>query len=204
MKLKKTVRFLLAFFVVAAAFISFSCTCGACSRQQDVEVPNDILRKANDFVISKTGKQFFDDYISPDFLLTKKTGGVYEMAYRFIMPQKSFVDEVIRFTVDSAGSLMKNNEITGIPDCVNNPSLCTFDVTEENARSIAKEYGLEVGVNEWKVGFLWDEKLNQYVWHVLSTLYESEGSNGYIGNGKELIIDPNTGLVLKENVWKIR
>ena len=27
---------------------------------------------------------------------------------------------------------------------------------------------------------------------------------GYIGNGKELIIDPNTGLVLKENIWKIR
>ncbi|OIP63441.1 MAG: hypothetical protein AUK34_01520 [Ignavibacteria bacterium CG2_30_36_16] len=204
MKLKKLHLILFGVLIFSTAIISFSCSCSACSQQEELEVPADILKKANGFIISKTGAEFFDKYISPDFVLTKKAGSVYEMAYCFIMPEKTFVDEVIRFTVDSTGSVVKNRGVTGIPDCINNPSLCAFNINEDDARNIAKEYKLESGVIDWKVGFLWDEKLNQYVWHVLSTLYESEGSNGYIGNGKELIIDPNTGLVLKENIWKIR
>ncbi|MBZ0200470.1 MAG: hypothetical protein K8H86_11425 [Ignavibacteriaceae bacterium] len=204
MKIKNLLLFLSASLIAAFAFISFSCTCSSCSQQEEIDVPVELLKKANDFIISKTGKEIFDSYVSPDFVLTKKTGSTYEMAYRFMMPEKPFVDELIHFTVDSTGRVIKEREVFGIPECLSNPSLCVFNIDEEKARSIAKELGLEQGVIDWKVGFLWDETLKQYVWHVLNTLYESEGSNGYIGNGKEIVIDPNTGLVLKENDWKIR
>ncbi len=204
MKLKKMLLFLSGLSIAALTFISFSCSCSSCSQKEEIDVPVELLKKANDFIISKTGDEFFKKYISPDFVLTKKIGGTYEMAYRFVMPEKPFVDELIHFTIDSTGRVVKEREIFGIPDCLSDPSSCTFNIDEEKARTIAAELGLEPGVIEWKVGFLWDETLKQYVWHVLTTLYESHGSNGYIGNGKEVIIDPNTGLMLKENEWKIR
>jgi hypothetical protein len=62
-----------------------------------------VLKKADQFIISKTGDDFFKKYITVDFSQSKHIEPNYLMVYKFYMPEKPFVDELIRFTVDSTG-----------------------------------------------------------------------------------------------------
>ena len=68
---------------------------------------------------------------------------------------------------------------------------------------LLNDSGLEKGIKPWKTGFLWNPNLKQYTWHILSTSSESQSSEGFRGNGKEIIIDPNSGLVLEMNDWHV-
>ncbi len=189
-------------FSVSLGFVLNSCNCG-CSIFSASDVPLNVLNKANDFIISKTGKEFFDKYITPDFALIKYKEPYYKMAYRFFIPDKPFVDELLTFSIDKNGKVDTTGEITGIPDYKNNPASCKFDINEKQAIKIAEDNGLKKGVNKWKVGLLWNQKYNQYLWHVLSTYSESGKGSNYNGSGKELLIDPNSGKVISANLWNI-
>lgn len=202
-KIKKILTGLLVLSLsVSLGFVLSSCNCG-CSIFHASDVPLSILNKANDFIISKTGKEFFDKYITPDFALIKYNKPYYKMAYRFFIPDKPYVDELITFSIDKNGKVNTNDEITGIPDYKNNPASCTFDINEKQVIKVAEENGLKKGVNKWKVGLLWNQKYNQYVWHVLSTYSESGKGKDYKGNGREMLIDPNGGEVISANLWHI-
>ncbi len=199
-------KIIISFVLVSSlGFLFSACHCGACAQKQETEVPLEILQKANSYISAQTGREFFEKYIAPDFVKTKKVGSTYQMAYRFYMPEKPFVDETISFFVDSTGSVMNNRDITGIPQCLNNPQDCEFKIDKVRAENIAKDTGLEPGIKDWKIGFIWSDKLKQYVWHVLATFHETKGgTNGYMADGKEVVIDPNSGLVLENNEWHIR
>ncbi|MCK7525364.1 MAG: hypothetical protein MZV64_51015 [Ignavibacteriales bacterium] len=80
------------------------------------------MKKADQFIISKTGNDFFKKYITADFLQSKHIAPNYLMVYKFYMPEKPFVDELIRFTVDSSGKVLTQYEVVGIPDCNSNPN----------------------------------------------------------------------------------
>jgi hypothetical protein len=188
----------------ALYFFIYSCSCSSCGKKEEATVPLDILKKANAFIISRTGEPFFNSYITPDFSRTKHTPPYYEMVYRFYMPEKPFVNNKITFTVDSTGNVVKKRDIIGIPVCNDFPSQCDWKIDKESAVSIAKKNNLEDGVNEWKVGFIWNPERQIYVWNILSTIHEMEGDFGYRGSGKEMIIDPVNGEVLAINDWHIR
>jgi hypothetical protein len=94
-------------------------------------------------------------------------------------------------------------EIFGIPLCNEFPEDCLFKIDQDSVHQIALQYGLELGIKPWKLGFLYDVVYKKYVWHVLSTLTENEGEYGYRASGKELIIDPSNGEIIKVNNWKI-
>ncbi len=183
--------------------VGYSCSCSSCSRNEQVEVPNDILNKANDFIMSKTGKEFFSKYITPDFARTHHTPPYYEMEYRFYMPEKDYVVGKIKFTVDSLGNVVENRDIIGIPNYKKKPFECDFTVNKDSAIQIAKGNGLKEGIKDWDVGFIWNPQRQIYVWHVLSTLHEMKGDIGYRGSGQEAIISPVTGEVLEMHDWKI-
>lgn len=202
-KVKKIVTGLIILLLsVSFGFVLNSCNCG-CSVFDTSDVPLNVLNKANDFIISKTGKDFFNKYITPDFSLITYKDPYYKMVYRFFMPDKPYVDALIKFTIDKNGIVDKKDEITGIPDYKNNPASCRFDISEKQAINIAKENGLAKGVAKWKVGLLWDRSFNQYVWHVLSTYSQSGKEKSYEGNGKEMLIDPDSGEVISANLWHI-
>ena len=189
-------------FLISVAILT-SCKCRACNNQEEAIVPVEILAKADSFIIKTTGKAFFDKYITADFYRTKVTPPYYEMAYKMFMPEKSYVNTIIKFTVDSVGNVMKNRDIVGIPRCRNFPEECNFNIDEETARIIASEMGLKEGVKEWDAGFLWDFKLERYVWRILSTIKEFGTEENYKASGQEMVIDPNTGEVLALNDWRI-
>ena len=180
-----------------------SCKCRACSDQEEATVPVEILAKADSFIISTTGKDFFSKYITADFYRTKVHPDFYEMSYKFFMPEKPFVNAAIKFMVDSSGNIMKNRDIVGIPRCRLYPDECEFNIDEESAIQIASEMGLKEGVKEWEAGFLWDFKREKYVWKILSTLTELGEGDHYKATGQEMIIDLNTGEVLALNDWRI-
>ena len=95
--------------------------------------------KANDYIKQRTGNDFFEKYISPDFVRTKYTPPFYFLTYRLIIPDKPYVNTVIQFSVDSTGNVIKDRDIIGIPDCIQGG--CNFNVTEEQAIKIANDSG---------------------------------------------------------------
>lgn len=203
MKKIKTISSLIVLVsVLSVSAIIYSCSCSSCG-QDEVQIPYEVLQSSNNFIASQTGEEFFSKYISFDYYRSKKLDKKYFMSYKIFIPEKPFVDSEIRFTVDSLGRVLADTEIYGIPKCAERSSECMFNVDEESARQIALDEGLEQGVKEWKLGFLWDAKYDMYVWHVLSTLSESEGEFGYRASGKEIIIDPNDGSIISRNDWKI-
>jgi len=186
-----------------SVFIFSSCKCFSCSSGEEAVVPADVLAKADSFIISSTGKEFFSKYITADFYLSKHTPPYYEMAYRLYMPEKPYVNSVIKFTVDSVGNVIKNGDIVGIPVCRFFPEECNFNIDERTARIIAKEMGLKDGIKEWQAGFLWDFERKRYVWKILSTLDEIGSEENYKATGQEIVIDPADGEVLALNDWRI-
>lgn len=206
MKLKPF--FIFQFIQIVVIVVLFSvlfngCSCSTCGQKEESQVPENVLQKADQFIISKTGDDFFKKYIIADLLLSKHIAPNYLMVYKFYMPEKPYVDETIRFTVDSVGNVLKQFDVVGIPDCNTYPVNCDFIVDEKIARQIAAENGLSKGINDWKVDFIWDNKYNRYVWSLMSTLKESKGDFGYRADGEKIIIDPNDALVLDKDSWRI-
>lgn len=197
-----TISLLIIAVLISIAVLT-SCKCRTCQDQEQDSVPLEILTKADSFIIASTGKEFFQSYITPDFARTKHTPPYYEIAYKFFMPDKPYVDAIIKFTVDSVGNVIKNRDIVGIPRCLNFPEECDFNIDEQTARQIAGNLGLKDGVKEWDAGFMWDFKFNRYVWRILSTLTELGSDENYKATGQEMLIDPNSGEVLALNDWRI-
>jgi len=191
----------LTLFIIVATLTS--CKCRACEDQEENSVPLEVLTKADSFIVASTSKDFFDKYITADFARTRHTPPYYEMAYKFFMPEKPYVDATIKFTVDSVGSVMKNRDIVGIPRCKNFPEECDFNIDEQTARQIASDMELKEGIKEWDASFMWDFKLQRYVWRILSTLTELGSDENYKATGQEMIVDPVTGEVLALNDWRI-
>jgi hypothetical protein len=206
MKYKRFINasiFITALIALLTISLLTSCKCLSCSKGEEAEVPLDVLAKADSFIISNTGKDFFDNYITADFFNTKHTPPYYEMAYKLFIPEKPYVKAIIKFTVDSVGNVLKNRDIVGIPKCRYFPEECNFKIDKETASLIASEKGLKEGVKEWDTGFLWDFKRERYVWKILSTISEFGGEDNYKATGQEMIIDPTNGEVLALNDWKI-
>jgi hypothetical protein len=188
-------------FIIVAVLTS--CKCRACDDQEQASVPIEVLAKSDSFIVASTSKEFFDKYITADFYRTKHTPPYYEMAYKFFIPEKPYVEAIIKFTVDSIGNVMKNRDIVGIPRCKNFPEECEFNIDEKTARQIASDMELKEGIKEWDAAFMWDFKLQRYVWRILSTLTEYNYEDNYKATGQEMIINPNTGEVLSLNDWRV-
>ena len=207
MKSKLFILFQLLQIVIIALTFSLlinGCNCIPCSKNEDAQIPLDVLKKADQFIISKTGDEFFKKYITADFVQSKHIEPNYLMVYKIYMPEKPFVDELIRFTVDSTGKVLTQYEVVGIPDCNVNQMDCDFVVDDKIAKQIATEYGFPKGIKDWKVDFIWEAKYNKYVWHLFSTLKESKGDFGYRADGEQIVIDPNNASVIYQDRWQIK
>jgi len=187
------------------SFILFynGCSCKPCGDDEEAQIPLNVLKKADQFIISKAGDDFFKKYITADFLQSKHITPNYLMVYKFYMPEKPFVDELIRFTVDSSGNVLTQYEVVGIPDCNTNPMNCDFVVDEVIAKQIANENGLPKGINDWKVDFVWEAKYNKYVWKIISTNKETVLQDHDRAEGELIIIDPSNASVLENEAWRV-
>ena len=189
--------------LTSLTIITAGCSCTPCQNQDESEIPQNILQKADRYIISKTGDTFFKQYITPDFSQSRHLNTNYLMVYRLYIPEKPFVDEIIRFTTDSLGKILTQYEVAGIPDCNSNPLNCDFIVDENAAKQIAIKNKLSEGIKDWKISFEWEPKYNKYVWQVINTLKESKGEFGYRAEGEKLLIDPGSSELIEKKEWKI-
>lgn len=200
----KIFSFDLIIILLFSAFIFYSgCSCKPCHEQEESQIPLSVLKKADQFIISKTGEDLFKKHITIDFSQSKHIAPNYLMVYKFYMPEKPFVDELIRFNTDSLGEVLTQYEVIGIPDCSNDPLSCDFVVDEKIAKQIATQNGLTKGMMDWKTDFLWNAKYNKYVWEIISTTKESKNEEYNRVEGEKIIIDANNSSVLSKDSWKI-
>jgi len=180
-----------------------SCSCKPCQQKEETQIPLNVLQKADQFITSKTGSDFFKKYVTIDFSQSKHINPNYLLVYKFYMPEKSFIDEPIRFTTDSLGNVLKEFEVVGIPDCNSSPADCDFIVDEKTAKQIATQNNLSKGIIDWKTDFVWNTKHNKYVWEIISTSKENKNEEYYRAEGEKIIIDATNAEVLSVDNWKI-
>jgi len=180
-------------------------------------IPDSIITKANDFVISKVDEQFFNSYIKYDsensryspadsfciehpsscaeFLLKPH----YYFVYNFKIPEKDYVDEIIEFVTDTNGNVVPSREVFGIPKCTSNDCWGNFPlIGKDEAITIAKNNGLEEGIRDWIVLFhFYAGEFENYVWEVSNTLYQSGSESG----GNTFLIGANNGEIVQSLNW---
>jgi len=202
----KTIKIIsVTLIIIAAYLLAVSCSGSSCCKnhKNDSGIPQEIIEKGNRFIISKTGKDFFDNYITPDLSNSQEIESGYFLSYKLIMPEKPYVNTQIKFSVDTSGNVIRNREIIGIPNCIRSTGDCEFNIDESASVEIAKLNNLEPGIKEWEKNFEWNSEHNKYVWRINNTLNETEGGYGRRANGKQILIDPNTGEVISLTEWRV-
>lgn len=178
------------------------CTCSNVSKDAE-NISESSRKKSDEFIISKTGKEFFNQYIKPDYRKITKIKNGYLMVYSFSIPDKEGIEGEIRFLIDSLGIIQKDNEIVGIPNCLSNSKNCNFTINRDEAISIARQKGFEKGIKDWGIDFTWDTKLEKYFWQIRTTLSETKGTEFNRSSGKTMLIDPESGSIIKTDEWRV-
>jgi hypothetical protein len=192
---------LLSAMIPAAMLFLNGCGC-SCDVAREADIPSAVKNSADQVIISRTGKDFFDQYITLDLNRSKVIPPDYFMVYRLVIPEKPYVNEIVEFTVNAEGKLNNSFSVTGIPECTSGG--CAFTVNEQKAIEIAAKSGLLKGIKEWKAAFAWNEKFNKYVWRVVSVLSEPKNPQESKSMGKDIIVDANSGDILENNDWYVQ
>lgn len=200
------------FITILVSLLLSACSCPVCDIVDNrypktlkmMGIPEKIKEKVDNYIAGRTGEEFFLKNVSLNETASFFDSVKYYWVYDISMPGKEWVTGKIDLFTDSLGNIDRLMEINGIPDCGMNPQGCTFDTTPYAAIEIAKKEGLKPGIKEWSQKFLWNAKFNRYVWQIISTLQESQGSQGFRGSGEEIIIDASTGEKLDFTEWKVR
>ncbi len=170
--------------------------CGESSKSKS-GIPENVIESADQYVISKTGEEFFNNYIKFDSENSKNDSPYYLVKYKFQIPEKDFVDEEIYFSLDEEGKILTHRKVYGIPDCAQNPQNCEFKITEDDAVKVASEVGVNEAEGNFKSDFTWSEILEKYVWKIQLLDYE------YENRGQEVLIDANNGIVLGKRIGNL-
>lgn len=221
----------LKYLILSFSLISFFICCNKTTEpvvenidpiEEIIPLPDSIIDKANIFLISFVGDQFFNSYISYDstsskfwppnsfcirnpescaeFLLYPH----YFIVYKLKMPHLSFVNEYIEFVLDSVGNLIEERESMGIPQCPSNICWNYFPVIDSlQAVQIAQNARLEAGIRDWFYSFhYYGGDIKDYVWNIKNTTYEEYKDSKLIKvSGKSIIIHARTGEVIKISSW---
>ncbi|MCF8417546.1 MAG: hypothetical protein K9G63_01595 [Melioribacteraceae bacterium] len=188
---------LIVTFLLQFAFNACSCkTCGM--SDSEIEIPDSIRITAAEFIKSKTGDEFYSDYISFDAEASKRAVDGYLIYFTMRDLERDFIDERIYFFMNNDGIVLENYSIYGIPDCISDETKCTFNLDENSVMEIAELNNLSKGIDEWDLNFEWSEEFDMYLWTVNSILV----ADGKIG--EEMLIDPSDGKIIAHREWKIK
>jgi len=190
-------------------------------RDEDIEIekeglPDIVIKNAEEFIISRVGADFFNNYISldreksrhqqedtfcinnPDSCSEYLQKPHYLVFYLFEIPEKPFISEIIEIALFETGEIIEERE-EKLPDCVESPTKCKFPIDEEEALSIAEKEGLKRGAREWETSFHWYAgDIKNYVWTVSNTLRDSRTFR----SGENIVINANTGELIEISEWE--
>ena len=87
-----------------------------------------------------------------------------------------------------------------LPDCARHAERCHVRLGPEDARHIASEHGLGVGIVPWKIEFVHHAD-GGFRWTVTNTTYTAGDGWGYQAGGSVVSIDATSGQVLETMAW---
>ncbi|GJQ31869.1 MAG: hypothetical protein HBSAPP04_07080 [Ignavibacteriaceae bacterium] len=198
--------------VLGLSFILSACSCPVCEITENrypktfklMGVPENMKERVDSYIAARSGEDFFLKNVKLNETASYFDSVKYYWVYDIAIEGKEWASGKIELFTDSLGNVDPLMEVSGIPECASNPNSCDYTITPTKAKELAQKEGLKAGVKEWSVKFIWNPKYKNYVWQVLSTLEESQGSHGFRGSGQELILDASTGAKLEMNEWKVR
>ena len=181
------------------------------------QIPDSIVVKANQIVVSRVGADVFSRFYSFDHTRSRYFEANawciehpsscspylqhphYYVVYALETDGRT-PDAVGQFVVDVSGNLFTEPEFYGIPNCIEGPGECVF-IDEAAAKQVAWRAGLESGIRAWKVHFHWFAGARQtFVWTVSNTL-TATGPPDHRSGGRTVLIDANSGNVLDIFDW---
>ncbi len=199
-----TSRLLLSITALLLGFVIFSCSTKNVEDSNNSSiVPDSIITKGNDYLISIVGKDFFEQNIKFDREKSSQIKSNYQLYYNFQIAGLEYIDEEIYFFLDNSGKLVEKYDVVGVPNCNRKPEECDFNISKNKAIEISKGEGMQDGIKDWIVDFEWDSQLRRYAWHIRSTYREIGEGEFYKASGEEAIISTNDGKVLKFRKWNI-
>ncbi len=166
-------------------------------------IPSEVLEKAHAVVASKTGLEFFKNHIRLNQELTVRRPSMYEFHYILTYPGLVNYPQKITFMTDTLGNLLDKFEVTGIPACSNDMTLCEIKINDAEALEIANKSGMGESIRAPKTDLIWNRDYGRHVWEIYSYEQYSEGSYGFRGRGKLFRIDPFSGALLAKEEWKV-
>jgi hypothetical protein len=126
---------------------------------------------------------------------------------------------LIAVPLDTSGAPIPGFPPYGAPSCGAQPSECSFPISEDSARTIAKAAGLPQGIKPWSVRFLWLEAPNvgsceicedHFLYHYHSGFptygWEARSitdTTNYSANGWVFLIDANDGAIISRSPWSV-
>ncbi len=186
---------------------------GLSAAPEEQPIPDSIVNKSNQFIISKVGQEFFNNYITlnselskyyppeesciknPSYCADYLQKPYYFMVYSFKIPEKPYVDELLELAVDTEGNIIAEREATGTPNCVSNPNECLFSIDEAEAIQIAKNAGLEGEMADWETSFYWiGGDIKTYAWSIQNTTTPT--------SGEVVLINANSGEIIGISPWQ--
>jgi hypothetical protein len=153
-------------------------------------MPEEVEIVAQDLIKAKLGSKYNTWEIS--LYSAKRQSYSWRIEYRFGIPEVPWVQGRIDIKVYIGSYAHFLPRITGAPDCINHPNECEFEVNEDRVETIAHEAGLEDGIRPWEYMFLWDDKIESYVWSITTWLDASPYGIG----SRNIVIDANSGEVV--------
>ncbi len=154
-----------------------------------VAAPSDIISKADNYIVSLIGKDYFMNNLnyfqSSDSGSVGKGGARYWVAYTYKIPHEFYVGtNSVQVFLDASGNVVSYRGPT---------KAHTFAITKEDAEKIAYENGLRASLFDAiiRTGSSWN-MAEDYVWLVSATgQYESSATPSAV------FLDVDTGAVLK-------
>lgn len=217
------------------ALICFALLIFSCSQPNEIDkpvekakqkysIPDTVIYKSNMVIISKVGQAFFNTYIKLDYNRSKFSlpdsfciknpsqcadylaRPYYHMVYKFNPAGIEDYNNFIEIVVDTNGVVVPSRPVFGIPSCPNNNCWGNFQIiTKEKAVELARQNGLEEGINEWTVSFhFYAGTFNNYVWEIKTTLMEDKSvPSQFLAKGKTILLNAVDGSVFLKSNWTI-
>jgi len=162
--------------------------------------PDSIITKSQAYLVWHLGESYFNTYfdlrsaeIIPADARSEESRERFCVVFYYAISIEDYTTYLLVATYhDSSGQVVRDE---GVVNRIADPTLgMPFSIDDREAVAIAKNWGLAPGVKPWRVSFYYFAGvLKRYVWGIMQ--WESWST------GQTLIIDPATGLILRNASW---
>ena len=154
--------------------------------------PEHVASMVEEYIRDRLGSKFIAWNVIFDYA-QENPKDTWTLEYKFRVPDAPWGTGRARCTIHADSTVSALRERIGVPNCVVNPHECEFGVDQQKAFQIARDAGLEPGIEPWQPWFMFDSKARTYVWWVTTILSKSK----YHETSRTIFIDANSGKVVR-------